>query len=366
MDMARQVNTGAALALVAAVNGPWLGARAQIISCIAPLDTTCALFRTSFLITAAVYRAIGMFMDIAQAPKSEANCRSTDLLDFLVSKGFASLDEISGSLRNRLLRAVVQLTPFAGALDESRVIIIFEYLLALIPPLPSEQLDPEGFEDKEIESQLKLSELEAVGLAVYTLFKANKNIFTSLQEQKERHSNWPKRVLYLAGLLQKYVTSANGELKKLRDLPLLRRDKEKIDFLENELKMADNVYRISKDLVHSKPTFSLTLVPSWKKTVLLTAATASAKRKMTSVADESKEKKEKLSENYYVPPGGKYSGSMTGSGNAVLAFICGSRDLQDLREAVREVGRDFAVGVADRVGLVVLGSISGYALCLVF
>lgn len=78
------------------------------------------------------------------------------------------------------------------------------------------------------------------------------------------------RVLYLAGLLQQYITSATGELKALREASSTQRDREKMQFLVNALKMAENVYKICKDIVHSKPTFSLILTSSWKKSVVRT------------------------------------------------------------------------------------------------
>lgn len=241
-------------------------------------------------------------------------CRSTDFAEFLISKGFPTLHEVTPCLKNRLLRAVAQVAPYAGTLDESTVIVVFEHFLALIPLLPSEQLDSEIDDDKDAEPQLKLSELEAVGLTMYALLKTNKNVFLSLQEQKEHYSNWPKRVLYLAGLLQQYITSATGELKALREASSTQRDREKMQFLVNALKMAENVYKICKDIVHSKPTFSLILTSSWKKSVVRTTDANPEKRKASdsSLSGEPKGKKERPAEKYYVPPGGKYSGSMTG------------------------------------------------------
>ncbi|VDK50132.1 unnamed protein product [Anisakis simplex] len=296
------------------------------------------------------------FVERAQTLLS-ANCRSTDLMNYLVSKGIPALQSeltvkttatapVATSLKNRLLRAIAQLAPYAGTLSEERVTAIFEYLLNLIPPLPSEILetnvDGNGTEEEEVESRLKLSELEAVGLAIYTLFKKNRNIFNSLLEQKEQFSNWPKRIIYLAGLLQNYITSANNELKQLCDVHAGQCDRVKIDFLESALKMAWNVLKICKDLAHPKPTFQLTIQPSWNKCATtavassrsklsftqksvehassgnnnsnISSASTSTKRRITmnDGNDEVKDKKERFSENYYVPPGGKYSGSVSG------------------------------------------------------
>lgn len=57
------------------------------------------------------------------------NCRSTGLVDFLVSKGIPRLDETSAALRHRFLRALADMVSYAKTLDESRIKIILNYFL---------------------------------------------------------------------------------------------------------------------------------------------------------------------------------------------------------------------------------------------
>uniref|UniRef100_A0A158Q6F1 Cnd1 domain-containing protein n=1 Tax=Dracunculus medinensis TaxID=318479 RepID=A0A158Q6F1_DRAME len=210
------------------------------------------------------------FVEKAQTLLSQ-NCRSTGLVDFLVSKGIPRLDETSAALRHRFLRALADMVSYAKTLDESRIKIILNYFLGLIPLMPSEkeETSDDCRNDGAEVPQLKLSELEAVTIILFVLFKANRSVFDALQQQTDENILWRKRVVYLARLLQQYITVTNSEINLQRDSD--KSDKNHLNFLENTLSVATNILKLVKEFLHKNPSFSSMPSKSWKTTILISS-----------------------------------------------------------------------------------------------
>lgn len=265
------------------------------------------------------------------------NCRSTDLVNFLIS-GLVDLRTRAPVLRNRYLRALADLIPFAGIIDEqccTRLLIEFVHL---IPLMPSEQTDADGnaLKEKNIEQELKLNEIEALGIALSKTFQVNKNAFEKIRELDlsdidPKTVSWQKRLVYLANLLQQYISSSSTKLKRIRETPIANRDKEMQKFLENSLVMAENSYKVTRNLVHRNPNF---VCPScsWRLGSQKDAVSP-LKRTSLDANDPSQstatEKKGRPSPDFYVPPSGKYS-NVFGS-NVNRGMRRGGRGMQGRR-----------------------------------
>lgn len=130
------------------------------------------------------------------------------------------------------------------------------------------------------------------------------------------------RIIYLGRLLQHYIVSANSELQKMRKLEPSKRDKNQLLFQQNSLKMAENTLHLTKMLAHKSPSFLFVITPSWKtenryifnklwwflaSSFSLKSRTSSRKREHESEAKMEQKRKRPLPD-FYVPPGGKYSG----------------------------------------------------------
>uniref|UniRef100_A0A0N5AYY2 Apoptosis inhibitor 5 n=1 Tax=Syphacia muris TaxID=451379 RepID=A0A0N5AYY2_9BILA len=251
----------------------------------------------------------------------KVNCHSTNLIKFLISS-IRDFRKSFPGLRNRYLRTVADLMPFSEVLDESSIIQMFVEFMTLIPSMPSENGDINDSKgngnEKDPEHELKLSELEALGIAVCTALKANGEVFQNIRTnnfqtdlEQGAVENWLKRMLYLARLLQQYIAGAKNDLKKVNEASSPDRDKNKQKSFENSLKKAENILKLAKDLVHTKPTFT-PVQPSWKESTLKMAK----KHKLNDNNNHSTlthpEKKGRPVPDVYVPPSGKYSSTFAG------------------------------------------------------
>uniref|UniRef100_A0A8R1XXH3 Uncharacterized protein n=1 Tax=Onchocerca volvulus TaxID=6282 RepID=A0A8R1XXH3_ONCVO len=234
------------------------------------------------------------------------NCRSTELVNFMISKGIPVLEEVDAALRIRFLRALVELAPFSKSLERSDLIILSDYFSKLIPPLPSECSNADvGDVNSSLEQELRLSELETTSLAFVSFCRTDKTAFDFALEHSKDSANWRKRIIYLGRLLQHYIISANSELQKMRKLEPSKRDKNQLSFQQNSLKMAENTLHLTKMLAHKSPSFAFVITPSWKA--------ENRKRDHESEVKVEQKRKRPLP-HFYVPPGGKYSGMLSRGG----------------------------------------------------
>ncbi|CAG9536960.1 unnamed protein product [Cercopithifilaria johnstoni] len=234
------------------------------------------------------------------------NYRSTELVNFMISKGIPVLEEVDAVLRIRFLRVLVELAPFSKSLERSDLMILSDYFSKLIPPLPSERSDANvGDVNTSLEQELRLSELETTSLAFASFCRIDKTAFDYTMEQSKDSANWRKRIIYLGRLLQQYIASANSELQKMLKLEPSKRDANQLSFQQNSLKMAENTLHLTKMLAHKSPSFVFVITPSWKL--------ENRKRDREWEAKTEQKRKRPLPD-VYVPPGGKYSGMLSRGG----------------------------------------------------
>ncbi|VDN07396.1 unnamed protein product [Thelazia callipaeda] len=242
------------------------------------------------------------FIERAQVLMS-VNFQSPELVTFLLLKGVPVLEQIDVQLRIRLLRALVELLPFSKSIERNCLLLVSDYFLKLIPPLPSEPKDAHVVDLNEpLEQELRLSELEPTSLIFASLCKADKTALNSLLKQYKDSDQWRKRMIYLGRLLQQYILSGNVELQKLRKLNFSEINKNRVLLQEDALKMAENTLSVTKMLAHKSPSFGLSILPSWKA--------VNRKRGHKCNVDAKPERK-KVCQDFYVPPGGKYSSEFT-------------------------------------------------------
>lgn len=76
-------------------------------------------------------------------------------------------------------------------------------------------------------------------------------------------------MVYLARLLQQYITVTNSEINLQRDSD--KSDKNHLNFLENTLSVATNILKLVKEFLHKNPSFSSMPSKSWKTTILISS-----------------------------------------------------------------------------------------------
>lgn len=239
---------------------------------------------------------------IERAELLSIHCRSTELVNFMISKGIPVIEEVEPSLRVRFLRALVALAPFSDSLERGDLMILTYYFLKLIPPLPSELSDKGvGELNPSLEQELRLSELETVSLAFALFCRVDKTAFDYAVEHSKDSANWRKRIIYLGRLCQKYIASANSELQKMYKLSPAEQNKDKLTFQQNSIKMAENILKLAVIFIRQPPSFAFVMSPSWK--------TGNRKRDCEP-GHKSDEKRKRPLPGFYVPPGGKYSGRL--------------------------------------------------------
>ncbi|VDN18943.1 unnamed protein product [Gongylonema pulchrum] len=133
------------------------------------------------------------------------NCRSTVLVEFMISKGIPVIEKVNPALRVRFLRALVSLAPFTKTLERKTITILFEYLMR--GSSTSDDMSA------VLEQELHLDELESTTFAFVSFCKSDRTAFEYLMEH--HNNNWQARIIYLARLLQRYIVKTSADLQDI-------------------------------------------------------------------------------------------------------------------------------------------------------